>query len=309
VPDRLTQLGLSKGQIARFAEIQAAGRKIDFVYHYTDDGSDPRHAASQFNEFRARLKAFAGEGEVPRQFAVALWDHLAPRFVGWRPEFSEGVEAGNLSSALVHLDEDIDARLGRNIPPDLRVVSQEVRERFDDLSFLYDSGAWRDSRTAGDVRDELAFVASLDEKIRNVLYGNAREIDVRRTIEEHFPVREAGREYFTEAAFEARSYQAQIARVSDLLDRMRAAGIEVHAGLTFGAPSESLRQRAPDATREPVPTRPAPAPKDMRKVAAVPQPSADAENYWCGIARSASDGAALGQSQSLAQGARRGRSL
>lgn len=309
VPDRLAQLGLSEGQIARLTEVQAAGRKIDFIYHYADDGSDPHRAASQFGEFHARLKAFAEEGEVPRQFSAALWDHLAPRFVGWRPAFIEGVEPRNLSGILVRLDEDIDARLDRNVPPDLRAVSQEARERFDDLLLLYESGAWRDTRTAGEVRDELVFVASLDEKIRNMLYGTAREIDVRRTIEDHRSAREAGREYFSEAAFESRSYQAQIARVSDLLDRMRAAGIEVHAGLTIGAPSGSLRQRVTGATREPASTRLPPSTKDIPKNTAVPRPSADAENYWCGVARSASDGAALGQSQSLAQVARRGRIL
>src|ERR1700734_2055628 len=118
--EALRPLGLSDAQFAKLTALQEAGRKIDFVYHYSDDGSDPRRAANQFDEFHAQLKAFADEGDTPRRFATALWDHLAPRFVGWRPEFIEGVEARELGGVLTRLDQEIDTRLGRAIPPDVR---------------------------------------------------------------------------------------------------------------------------------------------------------------------------------------------
>ncbi|MBU6418757.1 MAG: hypothetical protein KGQ79_03420 [Proteobacteria bacterium] len=303
-------LGLSNGQIDRLTTLQEAGRKLDFVYHYTDDGSDPRRVANQFDEFRSHLKAFAEEGEMPRHFAAALWDHLAPRFVGWRPEFIEGVEARHLTGILMRLDEHIDARLGRAIPQDLRAVSQEVRARFDDLLFLYESGEWRDTRTPGEVRDELVFVASLDEKIRNVLYGTTRDIDIRKTVEDNRTLRDVGGEHFAEAASEAKAYQTQLAKVSDILDRTRAAGVEVRAGLTFGEEVEKSRSATANAVRAATPARPVLSDKNMQRAAAAPRrPPANAETYWRDVARSASGEPVLQQSRSLAQPTRRGRFL
>jgi hypothetical protein len=300
----LNSLGLSGEQQDRLTVLQEAGRKIDFVYHYTDDGRDPRREARQFDEFRAQLKAFSDEGEVPRRFAAALWDHLAPRFVGWRPEFIEGVEVRDLAGALTRLDQDIDARLGRAIPPDVRPISQDVRSRFDDLLFAYETGAWRDSRPPGEVRDELVFVASFDEKIRNVLYGSAREVDLRRTIEDYTPAREIERTV-PDAAFEARAYGEHLAKISDLVDRLRVAGVPVQAGLTFKVASERLRQtRSDDLTQ----SRAYAAPERNGSRAKRPPPS-DADQYWREVAQSANLGNGVGRTESLVQNSRRGRSI
>lgn len=300
----LNSLGLSGEQQSRLAALQEAGRKIDFVYHYSDDGSDPRLAANQFDEFRGQLRAFSNEGETPRRFAAALWDHLVPRFVGWRPEFIEGVEARELGGVLTRLDQDIDTRLGRAIPPDVRAVSQDVRTRFDDLLFAYESAIWRDTRTPGEVRDELVFVASFDEKIRNVLYGSAREVDLRRTIEDYSPAREVARTV-PDSAFEARAYGAQLAKVSDLVERLRAAGVPVQDGLTFNVAPERLPStRSGDLT----PSRVYVAPERKGSLTKRPH-SSDADQYWRNVAQSASLSAGTGRTDSLAQNPRRGRSI
>jgi hypothetical protein len=300
----LNSFGLSDVQIGRLTALQDAGRKIDFVYHYSDDGRDPRRAASQFDEFHSQLRVFSDEGEMPRRFAAALWDHLAPRFVGWRPEFIEGVEVRDLAGALTRLDQDIDARLGRAIPPDVREVSKDVRTRFDDLLFAYEAATWRDTRTPGEVRDELVFFASFDEKIRSVLYGNVREVDLRRIIEDYSPARDAERTV-PDSAFEARSYGAQLAKVSDLVERLRAAGVPVQAGLTFKAASERLPQaRGDDLT----PSRAYVAPERKGSLPKRQQPS-DADQYWRNVAQSASVSTGIGRTESLVQGARRGRSI
>jgi hypothetical protein len=304
----LKSLGLSDEQISKLAALQEAGRGIDFVYHYTDVGKDPRHEAVRFDEFHGQLKAFSEEGEVQRSFAAELWDHLTPRLVGWRPEFIEGVEARELGSVLIHLDQQIDAKLGRNIPQELRSASQEVRTRFDDLLFAYEAGSWRDARTSGEVRDELVFVASVDEKIRNVLYGNAYTVDLRKMIEEYSPVRQAGDRYLSDTGFEVRAYQAQLATVSDILDRLRAAGIEVHSGLTIKTLSEVREKSA--ALLADGPTRTAPVHSSERKQSAVAsRPSADANRYWQDVAHSASIDTGIRRSESLVQSMRRGRSL
>jgi hypothetical protein len=301
----LNSLGLSGEQQSRLAALQEAGRKIDFVYHYTDDGSDPRQAASQFDEFRAQLKVFSDEGETPRRFAAALWDHLAPRFVGWRPEFIEGVEAREFGGVLTRLDQEIDARLGQTIPPDVRAVSQDVRTRFDDLVFAYEAATWRDTRTPGEVRDELVFIASFDEKIRNVLYGSAREIDLRKTIEDYNPAREVAKRTVPDSAFEARAYGAQLAKVSDLVERLRAAGVPVQAGVTFKVAPERLPQaRSHDLT----PSRAYVAPERKGNLPRRQQ-SSDADQYWRDVAQSASRSAGAGRTDSLAQNPRRGRSI
>ena len=305
VSTALNSLGLSGEQQGRLAALQEAGRKIDFVYHYSDDGSDPRRAANQFDEFHGQLRAFSNEGETPRRFAAALWDHLAPRFVGWRPEFIEGVEARELGGILTRLDWEIDARLGRTIPSDVRAVSQDVRTRFDDLLFAYEAATWRDTRTPGEVRDELVFVASFEEKIRNVLYGSAREVDLRRTIEDYSPAREVAGRSTPESVFEARAYEAQLAKVSDLVERLRAAGVPVQAGLTFKvAPERLLQARSDDLT----PSRAYVAPQRNGSLAER-QPASDADQYWRDIAQSASRSAGIGRTDSLAQNVRRGRSI
>jgi hypothetical protein len=298
-------LGLSGEHQSRLAGLQEAGRKIDFVYHYSDDGRDPRRAASQFDEFHAQLKIFSAEGETPRRFSAALWDHLAPRFVGWRPEFIEGVEARELGGVLTRVDQDIDARLGRTIPPDVREVSKDARARFDDLLFAYETGTWRDSRTPGEVRDELVFVASFDEKIRKVLYGSAREVDLRRTIEDYSPAREVAERTVPDSAFEARAYGAQLAKVSDLVERLRAAGVPVQAGLTFKAAPEKLPQTRSD---ELTPARAYVAPERIGSLAKRQSPS-DADQYWRNVAQSASVATGISRTESLVQGTRRGRSI
>ena len=301
----LNSLGLSGAQQSRLAGLQEAGRKIDFVYHYTDDGRGSRQAANQFDEFHAKLKVFSDEGETPRRFSAALWDHLAPRFVGWRPEFIEGIEARELGGVLTRVDQDIDARLGRTIPPDVRLISQDVRSRFDDLLFAYETGTWRDSRTPGEARDELVFVASFDEKIRNVLYGSAREVDLSRVIEDYSPAREAVERTVPESAFEARAYGAQLAKISDLVDRLRAAGVPVQAGLTFKvAPERPPQTRSDDLT----PSRAYVAP-DRKGNLAKRDPASEADQYWRDVAQSASRNAGIGRTDSLAQNSRRGRSI
>jgi hypothetical protein len=306
--EALKTLGLSDAQTGRLAALQEAGRKIDFVYHYADDGSDPRRAAHQFDEFHRQLKALSEEGDVPRKFAAALWDHLTPRFVGWRPDFIEGVEARELGGVLTQMDQDIDARLGRAIPPELHFASQEVRTRFDDLLFAYEAGTWRDTRTPGEVRDELIFVAGLDEKIRNVLYGNTHTIDLRSTIENYHPLRGAGDRYQSDSTFEARAYEAQLAAVSDILDRLRTAGIEVHSGLAIKTRSEMPQAFAEGLAEDPVRARQGRSFEREQRGTASP-PAADENQYWRGVAHTASTNTSVGRSESLVQSARHGRSL
>jgi hypothetical protein len=306
--EALKTIGLSDAQIGKLATLQEAGRKLDFVYHHTDDGSDPRRAAYQFDEFHKQLKNFSEEGEVQRKFAAAVWERLAPRFVGWRPEFIEGVEARELGGVLSRLDQDIDERLGRVIGPEVRIASQDVRTRFDDLLFAYEVGASRDARTPGEVRDELVFVAALDEKIRNVLYGNARTIDLRSTIEDYQPLRGAEDRSQSDSTYEARAYQAHLASVADVLDRLRTAGIEVHSGLTMKTRSETPPTFAEGLTAEPAQTRDGRSFEREQRVAAS-RPSADENQYWQGVAHAASVNTGIGRSESLVQGTRRGRSL
>jgi hypothetical protein len=301
----LNSLGLSGERQARLAALQEAGRKVDFVYHYSNDGRGSRQAANQFDEFHAKLKVFSDEGETPRRFAAALWDHLAPGFVGWRPDFIEGVEARELGGILTRMDQHIDARLGRAIPPEVRQVSQDVRIRFDDLLFAYESSTWRDTRTPGEVRDELVFVASFEEKIRNVLYGSAREVDLRRVIEDYSPAREAVERAVPDSAFEARAYGVQLAKISDLVERLRAAGVLVQAGLTFRAAPERLPQTRSDDL---IPSRTYVAPERKGSLAKR-QPASDADQYWRNVAQSASRSAELGRGELLAQNSRRGRSI
>lgn len=226
----LRNFGLSDEQAGKLTVLQEAGRKLDFVYHHTDDGRDPQHTADQFDEFHNRLAVFSAEGAVPQQFAAALWDHLAPRFVGWRPGFIEGVEARNLGDVLTWLDQAIDTKLGRHIPPEVREASQEVRVRFDDLLFAYEAGTWRDSRTSGEVRDTLAFMALLDEKIRNVLYGDTRIVDLRQMVLHGSVEQTIGRDLAAEIQAESQGYRANLASISDVVDRLRAAGIDVQTG-------------------------------------------------------------------------------
>ena len=303
--ENLKTFGLSNEQIDKLAVLQEAGRKLDFVYHATDDGRDPQRTATEFDDFRNRLAAFSAEGAMPQQFAAALWDHLAPRFVGWRPGFIEGVEAPDLNGVLTRLDQAIDEKLGRDIPPEVREVSQALRTRFDDLLLAYEAGTWRDSRTSGEVRDALGFMASLDEKIRNLLYGNAREIDLSKTIEEYGSAREVGRDQAFDNQFEARGYQAQLNMVSDILDRLRDAGIQLRAGLNFVAPRERQVHARVDelAPTRSVTTRPRHDTQPLRR------PSSDAEQYWRSVARSASTSPGMGRSETLSQTVRRGRSI
>jgi hypothetical protein len=303
--DTLKNLGLSDAQIGKLAALQETGRKLDFVYHATDDGRDPQQTASQFDDLRNRLATFAAEGAMTQQFAAALWDHLAPRFVGWRPGFIEGVEAQDLSGVLTRLDQAIDEKLGRDIPPDVREVSHALRTRFDDLLSAYEAGTWRDSRTSGEVRDALGFMASLDEKIRNVLYGNAREIDLSKTIEEYGSAREVGREQAFDNQFEARSYQAQLDMVSDILGRLRVAGIQLRADLNFVAPRETQEHARVD---ELAPTRSATA-RPRHDSQPIRRPSSDTEQYWRSVARSASTSPGISCSEALGQAVRRGRSI
>lgn len=306
--EALKTIGLSDAQIDRLVALQEAGRKIDFAYHSTDDGRDPRRAAAQFDEFYGQIKVFSEEGNVAQKFAAALWDHLAPRFVGWRPEFIEGVEARELGGVLTRLDQGIDAKLGRAIPLELRVASQEVRAKFDDLLFAYEAGAWRDTRTPGEVRDELIFVAGLDEKIRNMLYGNARSIDLRSAIEDYHPSRVVGGGHQSDASFEVRAYQAQLASVADILDRLRTAGIEVHSGLTINSRSERRLAFSEGLADDHVYARHGRSFERAQRVAAS-RPAADEAQYWLGVAQAASVNTGTGRSESLVQSTRRGRSL
>jgi hypothetical protein len=306
--EALKTVGLSDAQRGKLVALQEVGRKIDFVYHYSDDGSDPRRAANQFDEFIGGLKVFSEEGGAPRKFVAALWDHLAPRFVGWRPEFIEGIEAKELVGTLTRLDQDIDAKLGRTIPPEVRVASQEVRTRFDDLLFAYEAGTWRDTRTPGEVRDELIFVAGLDEKIRNVLYGNAWSIDLRSTIENYHPSSGAEHKHQSDSTFEARAYQAQLASVSDILDRLQTAGIEVHSGLTIKTRSETPQASAEGLAYNHVRAHHGRSFEREQRIAAS-RPAADETQYWLGVARAPSVNTGVGRSESLVQATRRGRSL
>lgn len=303
--ESLKTFGLSNEQIDKLAALQEAGRKLDFVYHATDDGRDPQQTATQFDDFRNRLAAFAAEGVIPQQFAAALWDHLAPRFVGWRPGFIEAVEVRNVGDVLIRLDQAIDEKLCRYIPPEVREVSQDLRTRFDNLLSAYEAGTWRDSRTSGEVRDALAFVASLDEKIRNVLYSNTREIDLGKTIEEYGSAREVGKEQVFDNHFEARGYQAQLNMVSDILDRLRDAGIQLRAGLNVVAPRERQEHARVD---ELVPARSVTA-RPRHDSQPIRRPSSDAEQYWRSVARSASTSPGIGRSEALSQTVRRGRSI
>jgi len=302
--DTLKNLGLSDEQIGRLTALQEAGRNIDFVYHHTDDGHDPQHTADQFDDFRNRLAAFSAEGVVPQQFAAALWDHLAPRFVGWRPGFIEDVEVPNLGAALAYLDQAIDIKLGRHIPSEVREVSQAVRTRFDNLAFAYEAGAWRDERTSGEVRDDLAFLASLDEKIRNVLYSGAREVDLRKTIEELGLLRGVERRHVSDTVFEARGYEAQLNMVSDVLDRLGAVGVQVRAGVSFGAPQERIAQaRANEWAAGPSMARG----RGENQIAR--RPASDADRFWRSVAQSASVLPGGSRSESRGQNTRRGRAI
>ena len=301
----LKTLGLSEDQAAKLAGLQETGRKIDFVYHHSDDGRDPKQTANQFADFRNRLAAFSAEGSLAQKFAAALWDHLTPRYVGWRPEFIEGVEAGSLGDVLTRLDQAIDVKLGRDIPAVVHEASREIRARFDDLLLAYETGSWRDTRTSGEVRDELAFVAAFDEKIRNVLYGNAREIDVRVTIEEVGLGRGVGRAGATEASFEARGYEAQLKTVSDVLDRLVTAGVKVRSGLTFVLPRE---MQPKIRTEEFLSERPAVA-RRRHEGQTSRRPLSEADQYWRGVAQSASTSSGAGRTESLAQAGRRGRPM
>lgn len=305
--EALKTLGLSAPQIVKLAALQEAGRKIDFVYQYSDDGRDPSRTADRFDEFRFSLKAFSEEGEVSRRAAAALWDHVVPRFVGWRPEFIEGVEVRELRGVLTSLDSEIDAKLGRAIPTELRGASQEVKTRFDDLLIAYEAGTRRDTRTPGEIRDELYFVAALDEKIRNVLYGDARSIDLRSTIEDYRPLRAPGDRYQSDSAYEAQAYQAQLANVADVVDRIRMAGIEVRSGLTIHTRSETPQTFAVDLGKELREARVAPS-LDREQRLGVSEPAADEKQYWLGVAQAAGVSAGLARSESQVQGARRGRS-
>ncbi len=292
VSQPLRQQGLREGQIPTLVALQEAGRNIDFVYHYADDGTDPHRTGQQFDGFVQQLKKFSEESEVSRHFAAALWDHLTPRFVGWRPGFIEGLETGHLNEVLTRVDREIDVKLGFNIPEEIRSVSKEIRARFDDLLFAYETGVWKDSRTASDIREELVFIASFDEKIRNILYAGVREIDLRRTIEDVSGSRDVGKGQASEAAFEIKEYRSQLEKVSGFLDRIRMAGISVQAGLTVRTQMNLVNA---DLTR-----REAPVDRDV---------SRDANQYWRGVGEATGRSTQLGRSQSLTQTARRGRSF
>jgi hypothetical protein len=180
-----------------------------------------------------------------------------------------------------------------------------VRTRFDDLLFAYEAATWRDTRTPGEVRDELVFVASFDEKIRNVLYGNAREVDLRRVIEDYSPVREAVERAVPDSAFEARAYEAQLAKIADLVGRLRAAGVPVQADLTFKVTPERLPQtRSDDLTPSPAYIARERGANSVKR-----QKPSDADQYWRDVAQSASLNTGIGRTESLVQGTRRGRSI
>jgi hypothetical protein len=304
VSEALKSFGLSNEQVGRLAALQEAGRKLDFVYHHTDDGHDPQRTADQFDDFRNHLAAFSAEGAVPQQFAAALWDHLAPRFVGWRPGFIEDVEVPNLGSVLAHVDQGIDAKLGRHVAPEVREASEEIRTRFDNLAFAYETGAWRDSRTSGEVRDDLAFLAALDEKIRNVLYGDTRQVDVSRTIDESIPGRNLEHKHALEGAYEARAYEAQLNMVSDVLSRLERAGIQVRAGLAFTGDAE---MRGQAKANEPEVRRV--LPERRRDEVRGSRVASDADRFWRGVAQSASVPPGIGRTEPFTQNPRRGRSI
>ncbi len=309
IVDALKAVGLTDRQIGELTALQEQGRGIDFRYHFTDDGSDSLRRGSQIDEFMAHLRAFAMEGEAPLQFAASLWEHVTPRFVGWKPDFAEDVETRHIGYFHVRLDQEIDARLGRDIPQSVRATALDVRERFDDLSFAYETGAWRDARTPGEVRDELLFVAFLDEKIRGVLYGDNRVIDLTREFADVGAVKSAGRDLALEPSFEGRAYQAQLSALADILGRLRGAGIEIRAGL-------AVRQRTERETRVAAVETGGPEHVRTRTAAVVSRgkrnfaqhPTTDTTTYWRGVAEQFS-GVSLSPTQALTSATRRGRSI
>ena len=312
VADALKAYGLSDQQVGELTALQEQGRGIDFRYHFTDDGSDPLKLGSHIDEFMARLREFAAEGEVPREFAVSLWEHVTPRFIGWKPDFAEEVESRHLGYFHVRLDQEIDERLGRDIPQSARAAALDVRERFDDLSFAYEAGAWRDSRTPGEVRDELLFVASLDEKLRDVLYGGAKLIDLTQEMADLTTVKSVSPDSKLEPSFEARAYQAQLTSVADILDRLRDAGVEIRTGLVTEARVERQSSAAEIQKEkiEPTQVRATAAAHRMRRPPA-PRPAADASAYWRGVGEKSASATLSPASvtQSHTQSTRRGRSI
>ncbi|MGE4482950.1 hypothetical protein [Acidocella sp.] len=309
ITDALKAAGLTDRQVDELTALQEQGRGIDFRYHFADDGSDPLRRGNQIDEFTARLRSFAVEGEVPLQFAASLWEHVTPRFVGWKPDFAEDVETRHIGYFHVRLDQEIDARLGRDMPQAVRAAALDVRERFDDLSFSYETGAWRDARTSGEVRDELLFVASLDEKIRGVLYGDNRVIDLTRETTDLGAVKSVGRDLALEPSFEGRTYQAQLTAVADILGRLRGAGIEIRTGLAAQQrPERETRAVAvqKDSTALARTRTAATASRDRREFAH--RPAADATSYWRNISEQF-PGASLSPTQGLTPAARRGRSI
>ena len=311
VAEALKTYGLSDQQIGELTALQEKGRGIDFRYHFTDDGSDPLHLGSHIDEFMARLRAFAVEGEAPREFATSLWEHVTPRIVGWKPDFAEHVETRHLGYFHVRLDQEIDARLGRDIPQSIRAAALDVRERIDDLSFAYEAGTWRDSRTPGEVRDGLLFVASLDEKIRDVLYGDNRVIDLTHEVASLRAAKEVGRDSALEPSFEARAYQAQLVSVADILRNLRNAGVEIRTGLVAEAERQSQTVAVQKEKIEPVQTR-ATAIATRARRPPTSRPATDATAYWRGVSEKIS-GAALSSPHAVTQSqppsVRRGRSI
>jgi hypothetical protein len=296
--DLLKSHGLSEEQGRTLVTLQKQGRELDFVYHFTDDGRDALSRGEAFDRFLEGLKSFASEGTTSKDLAAALWDHLAPCFVGWQPDFAEGVETRHRTILLNQVDQLIDAQLGRDVPQEVRAVSRELRERFDDLTFQYEAGTWRDSRTAGEVRDELHLVASLDEKIRSVLYGTARTVDLMLVPEDLAAARQL-------AAVDARSE----AVVSDLVVRLRTSGIEVKAR------SISLSEGEGPSRSDAVVDRGVGGRQLRAGVSAgytrprvSPSPSTDAAAYWRNVAKQA-PGQATSRENSLVQPVRRGRSI
>ncbi len=313
VAEALKAYGLSDRQVGELTALQEQGRGIDFRYHFTDDGRDPLNRGSHIDEFTAQLRTFAAEGEVPREFAASLWEHVTPRIVGWKPDFVEEVEARHLGYFHVRLDQEIDARLGRDVPQSLRTGVLDVRERFDDLSFAYETGSWRDSRTPGEVRDELLFVASLDEKLRDVLYDNAKFVDLTRETVDLSVVKSASLDAKLEPSFEARAYHAQLASVSDILGRLRGAGLEIRTGLVAETRAEHQARGAEIQKEkiEPQQARTAAIANRGRRPPA-PRPATDANAYWRGVGEKISS-ATLSPAHSVTQShvpaVRRGRSI
>ena len=313
IAEALKTYGLSDQQVGELTALQEQGRGIDFRYHFTDDGRDPLHLGSHIDEFTTRLRAFAAEGEAPREFAASLWEHVTPRIVGWKPDFAEEVEIRHLGYFHLRLDQEIDARLCRDIPQSVRTDALDVRERFDDLSFSYETGSWRDARTSGEVRDELLFVATLDEKLRDVLYGNAKFVDLTRETAGVEAVKSAGLDARLEPSFEARAYQAQLASVADILGRLRGAGVEIRTGLVEENRAERQFSEAEvqKEKMEPAQTRAAAVAHRARRPPA-PRPATDATAYWKGLGEKAPNSTlspAHSVTQSHAPSTRRGRSI